>query len=451
VLFSGSGSTYDTNVTNSLNYTWNIHGSIYHGENVSYYVTNTTTAFLNVTDEYGCTDTDDVTVTYLHKPVPVINFTATGCLEVELNASESYDHDGQITNYTWDLDNDGKYDDGTGVTCPASFGAGGFYTVGLNVTDNSSLTNTTTRVIYVSCKPTAVAQANQSSVATPGGWVFFNGTDSTYDMNVTNSLNYTWNIHGSIYYDDGEGVLFYVTNTTTANLTVKDQYNCTDADSATVTYTHLPVPAVINFTAIGCLEVELNATSSYDPDGYITAYEWDLDDDGDYDDGTGITCNYTFSEGGYHTIWLRVTDNSSLTNTTTRTIYVAYEPTAVARVNQSHVVSTGEWVLFYGSDSICDPQSEPLNYTWDIQGSIYHGVSVPFYVTSATTAVLTVRDRYNCTDTDDVTVIVHPVGEPEPVPVPILTPAGMLALIAILCASAVGRVMRRRERHSESP
>jgi len=452
VLFNGTGSTCDTNTTqpNSLNYTWEIHGGIYHGATVEYYVTNTTTAFLTVTDEYNCTATDNVTVTYLHRPVPVINFTATGCLRVELNASESYDPDGNITAYEWDADN-GNIDNGTGVTCTANFSEGGNHTIRLNVTDDSGLTNTTTKVIYVSCKPRAVAKANRSFVASPGDWVLFNGTDSTYDTNVTNSLNYTWLIHGTPYDDDGEGILYYVTNDTTAVLTVRDRYNCTDTNTsgATVLFMYRPVPAVINFTVIGCLEVELNASESYDPDGNITAYEWDLDNDSSYDDATGITCTYNFSEGGDHTVGLMVTDDSNLTNTTRKVIYVVRKPTAVARVNRSDVAAPGGWVLFDGSDSTCDPQSEPLNYTWNIQGYIYHNVTVPFNVSGTTTAVLNVTDKYDCTDTDNATVTVHPVGEPELVPV--LTPAGMLALIAIVCAVGAGRLRKGRGLNCDEP
>jgi PKD repeat protein len=346
VLFSATNSTYDANVTNSLSYNWTIHGATYTGENVTYNVTNTTTAFLTVTDEYGCTNSSSVNVTYRHRPVPVIDFTAIGCLKVKLNASNSSDHDGCITNYSWDLNNNGTYGDAFGITCNATFGAGGYYTVGLNVTDNHNLTNATTREIYVFGKPTAVAKVNRSDVATPGGAVLFNGSDSTCDTNGTepNSLvNYTWEIHGKLYY--GVTVPYYVTSNTTASLKVTDEYGCMNSSSVNVTYRHRPVP-VINFTATDCLEVELNASNSSDHDGHITNYSWDLNNNGTYGDAFGIACTYNFGVGGNHTVGLNVTDNDGLTNTTTKVIYVSYEPTAVADANRSWVATPCGWVLF---------------------------------------------------------------------------------------------------------
>jgi len=148
-------------------------------------------------------------------------------------------------------------------------------------------------------------------------------------------------------------------------------------------------------------------------------------------------------------VGLMVTDDSNLTNTTRKVIYVVRKPTAVAHVNRSDVTAPGGWVLFNGSDSTCDPQGEPLNYTWNISGYIYHNVTVPFNVSGTTTAVLNVTDKYDCTDTDNVTVTVHPVGEPEPVPV--LTPAGMLALIAIVCAVGAGRLRKGRGLNRDEP
>ena len=452
VLFDGSNSICDTtcDTGNSLSYSWNItdgNGSIIdHNASVLRNVTSNTTAVLNVTDEYGCTNTSSVNVTYLHLPVPVINFTAIGCLEVELNASNSSDHDGYIKKYEWDLNNNSVYgdmDDATGVNCTVNFSDGGNHTIGLRVTDNSNLTNSTRQVVYVSCVPTAAARANRTNVTAPGEMVLFDAPNSTCDMNVTNSLNYTWVIHGKTYNDSsGEGVLYFVTNTTTANLTVTDEYNCTATDDVTVGYQYPPIVPVINFTTIGCLEVELNASGSYDPDGNITKYEWDLDNDTYYDDAVNVTCTANFSDGGNHTIGVRVTDDDGLTNSTRRTIYVASEPVAVAEANQTNVIPPGGWVLFNGSNSTYDLDSGPLSYRWNISGYIDHNVSVSYYVHEEVTADLTVTDRYNCTNTTSVTVTAHKVG--DPVAVPVMTPVGALALGILLCVVGMSRIAKRR-------
>jgi hypothetical protein len=50
-------------------------------------------------------------------------------------------------------------------------------------------------------------------------------------------------------------------------------------------------------------------SSSYDPDGFIERYRWDLDGDGAFDDASGIQVSTTL-QAGTHSIGLRVTDDS---------------------------------------------------------------------------------------------------------------------------------------------
>ena len=61
--------------------------------------------------------------------------------------------------------------------------------------------------------------------------------------------------------------------------------------------------------------VTLDGSGSIDPDGSITLYEWDLDDDSQYDDATGITAQITFNEPGQFGVRLKVTDDSGLSDT----------------------------------------------------------------------------------------------------------------------------------------
>ncbi|MDY7082329.1 MAG: PKD domain-containing protein, partial [Halobacteria archaeon] len=61
---------------------------------------------------------------------------------LELNGSASFDTDGNITDYNWDFDGDGTFDD-SGEVVQTTYTTEGNYTVFLNVTDNGGATNST--------------------------------------------------------------------------------------------------------------------------------------------------------------------------------------------------------------------------------------------------------------------------------------------------------------------
>ncbi len=69
--------------------------------------------------------------------------------------STSSDADGTIREQVWDLDGDGKYDNGGGVTALRAFAEAGDYAVGLRVTDDAGLVSFDSRTLTV--VPAAVA------------------------------------------------------------------------------------------------------------------------------------------------------------------------------------------------------------------------------------------------------------------------------------------------------
>jgi len=66
----------------------------------------------------------------------------------------------------------------------------------------------------------------------------------------------------------------------------------------------------------------LDASNSSDPDGDMLTYEWDLDNDGLYDDASGVTATTSFNQAGDHVIGLRVTDEGGLSDADTATVTV---------------------------------------------------------------------------------------------------------------------------------
>ena len=68
-------------------------------------------------------------------------------------------------------------------------------------------------------------------------------------------------------------------------------------------------------------EVTFNASASNDPDGSITLYEWDWNNDGVYEESSFTPiATYSWSQAGSHPVTVRVTDNSSVTATVTKTV-----------------------------------------------------------------------------------------------------------------------------------
>jgi hypothetical protein len=71
-------------------------------------------------------------------------------------------------------------------------------------------------------------------------------------------------------------------------------------------------------------EITFISTSS-DPDGPIAKQEWDLDNDGRYDDGTGVVATKNLKKGT-RTVRLRVTDARGATAVSTQQVKVAARP-----------------------------------------------------------------------------------------------------------------------------
>jgi hypothetical protein len=80
-----------------------------------------------------------------------------------------------------------------------------------------------------------------------------------------------------------------------------------------------PYSGVIEYIAV---PITFDGTGSYDPDGAIVSYEWDLNDDGIFDDAFGATPTVSFTAPGLGNIHLKVTDNNGATDTDTTTLTI---------------------------------------------------------------------------------------------------------------------------------
>ncbi|MGD2205466.1 MAG: PKD domain-containing protein [Anaerolineae bacterium] len=114
--------------------------------------------------------------------------------------------------------------------------------------------------------------------------------------------------------------------------------------------------------------ITLTAASSLDPDNDIVSYEWDLDNDGEYDDASGIAADVTFNDDGAHTVGLKVTDDHGAYDTTTASVLIDnVAPDAEAGADQ--VVYRDEEVAVAGTwDDPAGSYDEPYDWSWDLDG-----------------------------------------------------------------------------------
>jgi len=217
--------------------------------------------------------------------------------------------------------------------------------------------------------------ANDDSAVTPQDtavdvYVLSNDTDPDGDPLHINSA--TDPPHGTTV-NHGTHVTYIpdpgFAGTDTFDYTAGDGRGGTDTAAVTVTVREGPGPgnnppvADAGGPYIGQVgqSITLDGSGSVEPDpgDSIISYEWDLNNNGQYDDATGINPTWTWSTVGSYTIGLRVTDSFGEIDTDTSAVIIEGEP------------ETGTIII--------EKQTEPdgatsfFGFSGDIAGSIRDG------------------------------------------------------------------------------
>jgi PKD repeat protein len=159
--------------------------------------------------------------------------------------------------------------------------------------------------------------------------------------------------------------------------------------------------------------VQLDASGSSDPEGNITEYNWDLDDDGTVD-VSGEIINHQFSTTGTKNITLYVRDNATQQAELTQTIVV--DDTILNKQPRTNFnwsprnPAPGERITFDASASY-DPDAAIASYEWDIDNDgeyeangVTHNAS--FDTAGTYTVSLRVNDERGATNVTSKQVIV---------------------------------------------
>jgi len=312
---------------------------------------------LTVTDDDGATDSTSLAIQVgPSNQSPIAGFTFSPTIPavnawVQFDGSMSSDSDGSITNYAWNF-GDGTTDIGSMVW--HRFSAPGIYAVTLTVTDNDGATATTTQTIQVGGAANAAPTASFSFLPTSptfGEWVRFDGTGSTDSDGAVTSYQWSFGdgtspVSGPIVYHQFASAGVYL-----VSLIVTDDDGATDTASQSIGMGAVQQAPVALFTfapgapVVG-QSVAFNASSSYDPDGVVVSYAWDLDGNG-VNDAFTPTVNATYNSAGVAMVRLTVLDNDGLSSTSTQAVVI----TATGASPGVPAMGTTPGVFVWGTDS----------------------------------------------------------------------------------------------------
>jgi len=296
-------------------------------------------------------------------------------LEVNFDASESFDPNGNIDRYEWDFDKDGLFDDAEGVEASHEFTKIGNYTVALRVTNTLGDFEISKKEIIVSQAEipealiTLVNEPDSYTVET--NYVFKadessspNGNIVSYEWNfndgskieTTKTVSHSFDKEGTyeitlkvIDEDEEEGEISKIITIGSPKGSPKAKINSTPNLEEGDVYVKGKVPFPVSFDAKGTV----------DSDNNIIDYEWDFGDASPT--GYGEDVSYTYTTEGTYTVLLIVTDADN--NVGKDSMVVKVEPQGVLAVIDADQIDG----------------SVPLIVEFDASGSTYTSGKITSY------------------------------------------------------------------------
>lgn len=340
--------------------------------------TGTYTYTITANDGRGGTDQETFTVTVTEQPntPPQAFFTAdpanpvTG-ETVDLDATQSFDEDGEIISYEWTYNGQEQ----TGEQIQVSFDEPGSYDVTLTVTDDDGATNTTTNTVTVD-------QANRAPDASftfeptnplTGETVTFTATSTDPDGDT---LSHQWDFNGDGIVDaTGEQVtnVFDEPGSYNVSLTSSDgSLSDTATRTVEVELANQAPTAAFTISPNQTFVVGDNATltsESFDTDGTIENYKWTVEQPNNItverNNSNLTSITQVFLVSGDYTVTHTVTDDDSAVDATTKTITVGSGSRPVARIDAPRKATKGQTVELDASRST-DSDGFIDTYQWTV-------------------------------------------------------------------------------------
>ena len=391
-----------------LSFTWNLgDGTFAEGKEITHYYNSAGSYPILLTANDGNNLSNSITTAQIKVKINSVPIANAGADEiicsgdiVTLDASQSYDVDGDLLKYEWDF---GDSTFSNGITVNKSYNTPGLYSVKLKVTDNSGLEcnySYDTKILRVVDSP--IAFAGEDIITCRGKETFFNAYKSTDIDGIVNS--FSWNF-GDETIAGGEKVshvykkvgVYTVILTITGELT--GECDNVDTDELTVVVEDAPIAEFIYKDSVAVnSEIKFDASSSDGRGNKITNYNWDFGD-GTLDDS--VVVSHSYKNYGTYIVELTVATNSESgcnSSTIKKTVYVNEQPVAIAKSNL--FADVNEVITFDASKSY-DPNGKIAKYIWNFDdGTSTEGINVfhSFKEYGKHKITLTVKDETNVTN-----------------------------------------------------
>lgn len=313
---------------------------------------------------------------------------------------------GTIVEWNWDFNNDTVYTEASGSTVNFTLPGYGTFTVGLQVI--TDLNDTTIGYQNVTVYPSAVAGFTATSEC-QGTPITLTSTSTVPSGSI---VSQNWDLDFDGNYDNASGTTvthdFGAAGTYMVGIEVVTDNGCVKEYSSSVTV-HPNPTADFTFTDV-CIgdSTKLIGIGTV-ATGSIVSYEWDLDEDGMFDDATGDHVPYLFTSPGTYNISLRVTTDNGCQATATHTATVSPLPVILFDFNGA---CEGKSIGFI-NNSI--NQVGTISYVWDFgDGETSDAVNPAHsYPGPGTyTVELTGSNSYGCesSTTRDITIYAAPIA-----------------------------------------
>jgi PKD repeat protein len=301
------------------------------------------TVGLRVTDNNAATATKTLTFRVNSAPVPGFIFdpqTPAVNKPVQFSSTSrggapGAEDEHEALTYAWDFDGNGTTDS-TVPNPTRTFTTPGTRSVKLRVTDTGGITREISRPVLVQLSTPNAAFSSSPGSPLPGEPVTFTSTSSPSEpakqiTNVEWDFNYDRNT--GTFTPDAVGTRATHTFPTPGVKTVairatEGPAGGFDIELGTVTVNAPPQASfsVAPESAFVGDPVTL-ASSSYDPDGRLERQDWDLDNDGQFDDASAaVVPAARFASAGTYPLKLRVTDSRGATSIASGKVTVQSRP-----------------------------------------------------------------------------------------------------------------------------